>query len=69
MSRHDFGIIPYQFKVFILIVIVTTFRIMYDLVKILMGHIDPEYTSSAEKIIGKYAKIEDLNIWVRIVAF
>ena len=42
---------------------------MYDLVKILMGHIDPEYTSSAEKIIGKYAKIEDLNIWVRKAAF
>ena len=39
---------------------------MYDLVKILMGHINPEYTKSAEKIIEKLAKIEDLNIWVRL---
>ena len=51
--------------IFILIVVVTTFRIMYDLVTILMASVDPRMTQKAEEILEQYSSIVELNIWVR----
>jgi len=52
--------------IFILIVVVTTFRIMYDLVTILMASVDPKITQKAEEILEQYASIAELNIWTMV---
>lgn len=51
--------------IFILIVMVTTVRIVIDLVGILMGAIDPKITENVEAVLLLYAaSIHSLHIWV-----
>ena len=51
--------------IFIIIVAVTTLRIVKDLVAILMGSVDPKITENIERVLEEYAaQICDLHVWV-----